>query len=236
MNVNWREYCKEVKQGEQKQNKMRAEVAVYKSLVTGVASKAWDALKRMGRPMWWNTFTDLAPQKSDRKVISLAANKLLLGQSPGADTHNKNTMFGVASMLCRLGVRPYSTSTLASRAVADFTAILAYVNYEKEGYLSSYASDPVLALGAMNVWYALDAALPTYILPQLKKLILDEALDTGGVGEIVARIVLLLAMDKCAMEDKPFSERTFTGQFVSVAAFLNELGGDGVSIYSKLCR
>ncbi|KAL4115019.1 hypothetical protein PRIC2_013915 [Phytophthora ramorum] len=123
MNVNWREYCKEVKQGEQKQNKMRAEVAMYKSLVTGVASKAWDALKRMGRPMWWNTFTDLAPQKSDRKVISLAANKLLLGQSPGADTHNKNTMFGVASMLCRLGVRPYSTPGWLGNGVHSFCAV-----------------------------------------------------------------------------------------------------------------
>ncbi|KAG3099770.1 hypothetical protein PC121_g1810 [Phytophthora cactorum] len=29
------------------------------------------------------------------------------------------------------------------QAVANFMAILAYVNYEKESYLSSYASDPV---------------------------------------------------------------------------------------------
>ncbi|POM72424.1 Hypothetical protein PHPALM_10859, partial [Phytophthora palmivora] len=33
-----------------------------------------------------------------------------------------------------LGARPYSTSALASRLVADFMAILAYVDYEKEGY------------------------------------------------------------------------------------------------------
>ncbi|KAG3004918.1 hypothetical protein PC119_g15450 [Phytophthora cactorum] len=59
-------------------------------------------------------------------------------------------MFGVASMLCRPGVCPSSTSALASRAVANFMAILAYVNYEKEGLICSYTSEPILTLGAME--------------------------------------------------------------------------------------
>ncbi|EEY67565.1 uncharacterized protein PITG_17885 [Phytophthora infestans T30-4] len=130
-------------------------------------------------------------------------------------------MFGVASMLCRLGVRPYSTSTLASQVVADFMAVLAYVKFESEGYLSSYASDPVLALGAIKVWHFLKDGLSKYILPQLKKLILDEALDTGGICEMVARILLLLAMDKCVMRDRIKPK----GQFVSVESFLNVMGG-----------
>ncbi|KAI9994730.1 hypothetical protein PInf_011561 [Phytophthora infestans] len=88
-------------------------------------------------------------------------------------------MFGVALMLCRLGVSPYSKSTLASELVAQFMAVLAYVKFEKKGYLSSYASYPVLALGAIKVWYDVDKALPKYILPQLNKLILDEAVDLG---------------------------------------------------------
>ncbi|EEY68521.1 uncharacterized protein PITG_04996 [Phytophthora infestans T30-4] len=136
-------------------------------------------------------------------------------------------MFGVASMLCRLGVRPYSTSTLASQVVADFMAVLAYVKFESEGYLSSYASDPVLALGAISAWYFLEDGLSKYILPQLKKLILDEALETGGIGEMVARIVLLLAMDKCVMGDRSKSH----GQFVSVESFLNVMGCDEFEVY-----
>ncbi|EGZ10011.1 hypothetical protein PHYSODRAFT_522222 [Phytophthora sojae] len=138
-------------------------------------------------------------------------------------------MLGVASMLCRLGVRPHSTSALASRSTADFMAILAYVNFKREGYVTSYASDPVLALGAMKVWYELKHGLAKYILPQLKNLLLDEALDTGGVGEIgemVARILLLLAMDTCVMGDKDFSQCYHTiGQFVPVQDFLDVLQG-----------
>ncbi|EGZ12916.1 hypothetical protein PHYSODRAFT_334757 [Phytophthora sojae] len=179
----------------------RATIAMYKTVVTG----------------------------SDVRVIDLAANKLLLGIPPSQNAYNKDTMFGVASMLCRLGVRPHSTSALASRAPADFMAILAYVNFKREGYVTSYASDPVLALGAMKVWYELKYGLAKYILPQLKNLLLDESLDTGGVGEIgemVARILLLLAMDTCVMGDKDFSQWCHTiGQFVPVQQFLKVLQG-----------
>ncbi|KAG3239019.1 hypothetical protein PI124_g16035 [Phytophthora idaei] len=163
----------------------------------------------MGRPKWLSNFTDLAteyglPQTSADDVVHLAANKLLLGISSLVNTYNETVMFGVASMLCRLGVRPRPTSTLASHAVVNFMAILAYVGYEKDDYLSSYASDPVLALGANKVWYTRKDGLAKYILPQLKRSILDEVLDIGGIGEMVARILLLLAMDKCVIGDKLF--------------------------------
>lgn len=169
-------------------------------------------------------------------MVSLAANKLLLGHPPGTGSYNEDTMFGVASMLCRLGVLPYSTSVLASQAVADFMVILSYVNYEKEGFLSSYAIDPVLTLGAMKGWYGLDEALANYILPQLKTLMLDEALDTGGIGELVARIVLLLAIDKCVMGTKSNLKCKITGQFVSVLAFLEVLGFRKMSVVTPGLR
>ncbi|KAG2944375.1 hypothetical protein PC117_g9064 [Phytophthora cactorum] len=207
------------------------EGAAYKAVVTGSKAEAWNALKHMGRPKWLSNFTDLAteyglPQTSADDVVHLAANKLLLGISSLVNTYNETVMFGVASMLCRLGVRPRPTSTLASHAVANFMAILAYVGYEKDDYLSSYASDPVLALGAIKVWYTRKDGLAKYILPQLKRLILDEVLDTGGIGEMVARILLLLAMDKCVIGDKLFYLCVLRGQYVSVETFLEILGAD----------
>ncbi|KAI9994712.1 hypothetical protein PInf_011543 [Phytophthora infestans] len=209
---------------------LKAEIAAYKAIVTGSENDGWSALLRMGRPMWWSTFTerDGLPQVFLSDLVTQAANMLLMGNDFKQEaSYNEKTMFGVASMLCRLGVRPYSTSTLASQVVADFMAVLAYVKFESEGYLSSYASDPVLALGAIKVWHFLKDGLSKYILPQLKKLILDEALDTGGICEMVARILLLLAMDKCVMRDRIKPK----GQFVSVESFLNVMGCDKVEVY-----
>ncbi|KAG2785978.1 hypothetical protein PC129_g16866 [Phytophthora cactorum] len=142
-------------------------------------------------------------------------------------------MFGVASMLCRLGLRPRATSALAPRVVADFMATLAYVYCARDGYLCSYASDPLLALGAMKVWHSLDHGLADHILPQLKKLILDEVLDTGGVGEMVGCIVMLLAMDKCAMGDEIFSACLIIGQFIRVNDFLDVLQAGEMAIYDE---
>ncbi|KAG1694176.1 hypothetical protein DVH05_021832 [Phytophthora capsici] len=146
--------------------------------------------------------------------------------------YTEETMFGVASILCRLGVRPLSTSALASRVVADFMAILVYVNYEMDGYLSTYASDPVFTLGAIKVWYELKNGLAKYILLQLEKLILKETLDTGGVGEMVARILLLLAMDTCVLGgggDSPDYNRI--GQFVPLETFLEKFITEDMPIY-----
>ncbi|GMF18117.1 unnamed protein product [Phytophthora lilii] len=116
------------------------------------------------------------------EVVDLAARKLLLGCLPETRSYNGATMFGVASMLCRLGVRPKSSSVLAPRAIADSMAILAYVNVERDGFVACYASDPILTLGAITVWYAQRDALQTYILPEFSKLLLKEALESGVLG------------------------------------------------------
>ncbi|KAG1694178.1 hypothetical protein DVH05_021834 [Phytophthora capsici] len=190
--------------GEEEEVTMEDEIAEYKHIVTRRGkTKAQNALLRMGRPM--------CIEKRN---------------------YTEETMFGVASILCRLGVRPLSTSALASRVVADFMAILVYVNYEMDGYLSTYASDPVFTLGAIKVWYELKNGLAKYILLQLEKLILKETLDTGGVGEMVARILLLLAMDTCVLGgggDSPDYNRI--GQFVPLETFLEKFITEDMPIY-----
>ncbi|GMF23849.1 unnamed protein product [Phytophthora lilii] len=212
-----------------------AEIAAYKIIVTGGHDEAWLALMRMGRPLWWSTITtqDGLTESRATEVLNLAANKLMLGVPPDVDTYNEATMFGVASMLCRLGVRIHPKSMLASRAAADLMAILAYVNYEKDAYISSYASDPVLALGAIKVWYELADGLAKYILPEFKKLLLGGDIDQGDAGGMTACVLLLLAMDKCAMKGKPFSEIVMKYEFVPVLDFLKVVEGEEIKIFCK---
>ncbi|RLN95627.1 hypothetical protein BBJ28_00020449, partial [Nothophytophthora sp. Chile5] len=220
------------------------EVTAYKALVTqDNEEEAWNALVSMGRPMWASTVQthitkhqykdqchDVALISEAAKcVVNLAGNKLLVGCSPHIATNfNEKTMFGVASMLCRLGLRPRSTLALASWVVAEFMATLAYVSHENDRHLCVYASDPVLAMGATRVWYALPSALPKFILPQFETLLLNEMLDVGDVAEVVARIVLLLVMDTCVVVKTGIGSHSgcrFRGQFVSVRSFMEALGG-----------
>ncbi|EGZ29784.1 hypothetical protein PHYSODRAFT_457046, partial [Phytophthora sojae] len=117
--------------------------------------------------------------------------------------------------------------------VADFMAILAYVTYKQDGILSSYDTEPVLALGATRVWYSLENGLSDFILPQFKRMLVDQTIDAGHNGEVVARIVLLLVMDAATMIGGEVRDHTtkiyhtfrFKGQYVSVASFLRLLVG-----------
>ncbi|RLN71644.1 hypothetical protein BBJ28_00019304, partial [Nothophytophthora sp. Chile5] len=54
---------------------------------------------------------DAAISTSTERVLALAGRKLLLGCDPATEASFKEeNLFGVASMLCRLGLRPYTTS------------------------------------------------------------------------------------------------------------------------------
>ncbi|KAL3663857.1 hypothetical protein V7S43_011269 [Phytophthora oleae] len=246
--ANWHKYCRKVMRtcrsdseeekdnngagdevnGEEKEVSVEDQIAVYKRLVTRRGKrKAQNALMRMGRPMWYSIFS--RSQRSTRleEAVDLAARKLMHGWSLEKENYKEENMFGVASMLCRLGVHLCTTSELASRVVSDFMAILAYVNYKMDGYLSTYASDPVLTLGAIKVWYELENGLAKYILPHFQKLILTETLDTVASGVMVACILMLLAMDKCVLGGGASPDYKRIGQFVPLETFLEQFIGCG---------
>jgi hypothetical protein len=85
-------------------------------------------------------------------------------------------------------------------------AVLAYVTHEHDRHVVSYSSDPVLTFGASFLWHVKSdnnqTALSRFILPQFYKSLMQEVVDTGGIGEFVARIILLLAMDACGVAEK----------------------------------
>jgi hypothetical protein len=210
------------------------EIAAYKRVVIGDADVATDALVSMGRPMWASThyawrLEGWHRDTATERVVNFASMKLMLGCSPRIESNfDEWSLSGAASLLCRLGLRLRSTTTLAPVVVANFMAVLAYVNHEKDGLVCSYASDPVLALGATRVWYAVSANLPKFILPAFKKMLLRGEIVTGGIDLVVTRVLLLLATDACvvmATKATNHSQCTFEGQFISVDMFLQALGG-----------
>jgi hypothetical protein len=190
----------------------------YQTMVAAQMANPWPSLSEMGRPLWRSFCSDPSAgdsaewERNARRMVYSAASKLLAGYLPEyPESFTRETMFGVASLLCRLGLRPYVSSPFASRAVADFMAVLAYVSFEHDKYLASYSSDPILAFGATSLWHSKSRSssassspsasgqcpLATWILPQFRKLLFQDVVDTGGIGEVVARILLLLAMDAC---------------------------------------
>lgn len=86
-----------------------------------------------GRPLWRSAAVDQSSGQlrlskgGKQKIVNLAATKLLGGLKPtDSSAFTDQSMFGVASMFCRLGIRPRIWTDLAKDMV-DFMAILSFV-------------------------------------------------------------------------------------------------------------
>jgi len=198
-------------------------------------TQIWDALVSMGRPLWHSKLVDAGLNLFAEQITLnvLAASKLLLGcEHNDEKSYDDTTLHGVASLFCRVGLRPHESDAMSTRMVADFMSVLHYVTHKNDAHISSYASDPILTFGAARVWYQLDKpALESHILRQFQAMLINGVVDTGNIGEIVARIFLLLAMDATIMGmdvwEKPEVRRefVFTGQFCQVLDFVAMLVG-----------
>ncbi|KAG1692483.1 hypothetical protein DVH05_025235 [Phytophthora capsici] len=195
----------------------------------------WTALVAMGRPLW-HSLDDTTKHLSDRKTIltDFAARKLLIGlEMNQQESYTDSTLHGVSSLFCRLGLRPYASSPIATRLVANFMSVLHYVGYKNDTQISGYVSEPILTFGAARMWYQFEnstdnwpSALESEILPQLKTILPKGLIDTGNIGELVARIFLLLAMDAVAMDSSDKWDFVFSGEFCDVVKFVKILVGD----------
>lgn len=198
----------------------------------------------MGRPLWKNL------KLSKDELIVAAANTLTYRSAKASRSNSEvadkssavkllsscASMYGgVASVLCRLGLRPNSSSPLAATAVADLMAVIAYANPTRCQYVCSYLSDPILSFGAAYLWHngGQPEPLAKTILPQFRKLLRHDSVDIGDgeVNEVVARIVLLLAMDACqrSVDGTSSSGGGYAGKLYPLATFLRVLQGPGVA-------
>ncbi|KAE8991966.1 hypothetical protein PR002_g20694 [Phytophthora rubi] len=188
-------------------------------------------LLRMGRPLWYTQFTKI-DRENLRKVLILGGRKLLCGLDPTKEAnYASKTLHGVAALMCRLGLRPQSSSAFASQVVANFMAVLHAVNYTHDARISGYVSEPFLTFAATHLWYEFQGLLTQHMLPQLRELLMQGVIDIGSIGEVVARTFLLLAMDAAIMQDRSAGftiesgEHQFKGQFCAVQELLAELDG-----------
>ncbi|RAW25113.1 hypothetical protein PC110_g18468 [Phytophthora cactorum] len=186
-----------------------------------------EALVSMGRPLWRSMEQGSTLEGKQRELNKFAASKLLFGvDAKAAKSYEDRTLHGVASLLCRVGLRPHASDPMATRLVADFMSVLHYVTYKNDAQITSYTSDPILTFGASYMWYQLNPpALESHILRQFEAILFNDVVDTGSIDQIVARIFLLLAIDATIMDSAVRKEFVVCGQFCKVQNFVQKLVG-----------
>jgi len=181
----------------------------------------------MGRPLW-HAYSGPGKLK-DMSLVDFALEKLLLvnsGEDPPGPLNLKplQRLALLASRLC-LSISP--TTLYASSLVAGHMARADAVSRDRLALTVSYPSEPVLAIASRDYTRAhLEAGVTAVLLTTVTELLANGAVSKGHRGEVVARFLLLWAMDQQM-------NCYFRVREVELVEFLNAFSRDGQVVPTK---
>ncbi|CAJ1968293.1 unnamed protein product [Cylindrotheca closterium] len=187
-------------------------------------------LSKYGRPLWHAYEMFLQKNKNRLTMANLlqfARFKLLRSEKLLAklDGDHKKAA-AIACLACRAALRIHPGRRFASELVGGHMAVCSHVYNDREAILINYPSEPILAEGSRSALLGPEADFSGWktSLEQLQLAIQEADVDTGKIGELIHRIVLLLAMDMAKMEMAGRSKH----KGVSAYDFLKVLVGDSI--------
>ena len=195
---------------------------------------------RYGRPYWGA----LARQFGEhvikiQDVLELARAKVLGGLPSFSKSDLEQLLKQPAQALAILGIRAcidmVPQCQLSRDLVAYHMRTLYGIPADRDAVVTGYFSEPVLALAAGQ----LTNAVPNgwgLLLESLVQSLRDEQVDAGFRGELVARLLLLMAWDRCVLEGQsPFTSRCYLDA-VPMVRFLSSLLRLGDSVKADLAK
>ena len=208
-------------------------------LTTRTASAASPSLLfRCGRPLWGGFLDAWAREtEPEKKLIKFAKKKLLSGDILGewealasaapyayADLmgHAQRLRRASLAMLCtRAALAVAPASLLAVELVSGHLGVCLHAFPKRESLLVSYPSEPVVAEAAAQLLATANWLGWVVAIANLHQALQVGEMDAGKNGELVARLLLLLAFDRSRVRA---GADFFTGT-VSLEAFLVTLFG-----------
>jgi hypothetical protein len=136
------------------------------------------------------------PEKESGEMVGLASLKLRGGEV--FDPRDKNHVFAVLSH--RLCIEPVLASTetteLIDRSISHHMRLLTGFSSNYEKLYTFSPSEPILALGAINILYSPGTNyLPKVLTTFSKDLCSAGLVEKGALGELAARTLLIIARD-----------------------------------------
>uniref|UniRef100_A0A1D1ZLT8 Serum albumin n=1 Tax=Anthurium amnicola TaxID=1678845 RepID=A0A1D1ZLT8_9ARAE len=166
-------------------------------------------LARLGRPLIYSYF-DVKRKSSSTEValrglVSLLQIKLFGGVNAFKDSKKKMSSIAILSVLVCLDISPQSK--IASDLVASHMATCVAVSRDRERLLVRYPSEPLLAEAALSAITNNDTLV--CVLQKFNEMLKKGFVDAGPRGEVVARIILVLAV-RSIQEKKEWKSTVIT--------------------------
>lgn len=180
---------------------------------------------RYGRPLWAAYYDSVEEDNKLMATIQLAKMKLL-GQNVNTAKQGWVTRdLAVAVFACIVGLDVVAWGTLPQQLVAKHMRTIVKISEDRRRVYTAAAVEPALAAGAAKLLHAQNDAFLGDFLDKLIEVFLDGLVLEGMRGEVVARIVIMLAMHEC-------TKNSYYIQPVTLATFLETMVGG--SIVKKL--
>jgi len=173
-----------------------------------------------GRPLWYAFYCgilELNDEKlSPNYVFDLAKTKLLCNQN--FDSPNIMPVeVALALIGCRSQIDIDPKSNEASLLVANYMRICLYIDESRSNIYTLYSSEPILAEASALICH--DDGYYEQALIRIRHAVLNGVISQGKIGELTARIILLMANDRCPFNEVQSSSMVFTRK-VNLETFL----------------
>jgi hypothetical protein len=187
-------------------------------------------LYRYGRPMWGAQLDAVSEDKLTTQLgnlVKVAMEKLVGGGGKLAklDKQSLDEKLAVAILGPRIGLDVAPQCHLASELVASHMRACAFISLDRRSLITMFPVEPILAEASAQIIHVYNISLVS-LLEKLISAIRNGWIEGGYRGELVARLVLMLAMETCIK--KTVSEKPKHNQFshpVLVNNFIEALFG-----------
>jgi hypothetical protein len=184
------------------------------------------ALIKYGRPLW----SAQSSMDGANTSLSVAMSKLACQINP-----EWSLLQSLAILGSRIHLDVVPRSQAAAELVAGFMRMMVFINKPRDCLFTMAASEPTVAEGAAQLMHRRQDTSPTpsliAMLERLREAVVTNFVEAGPRGELVARILLLLAADhaRLKLEGKPSPEDQYRfSRPITVRQYLDSLLGQGV--------
>ncbi|CAJ0637020.1 7278_t:CDS:2, partial [Entrophospora sp. SA101] len=172
-----------------------------------------------GRPLWG---AYLKSKMDVKDLIMIAQQKLLGGNKIETWQNRIYPTADLAVLSSRLSLSISPQSKIASELVAGHMALCSYVSPDRQRLYIGYSSEPILAEASAILMS--DIKNYSHLLKTLCNSVEDGIVDAGFRGELVAKLLLLRAWDKCCnLQIEPMTKYAIP---ITVKDFLLSLLGE----------
>ena len=177
-------------------------------------------LYSMGRPLWKALLTCDTPM-TDEALLDYGRKKLRHSKKTSSDLVVPEEILAVLSVRLCLSISP--TSLYGPSLVARHMATALSVTEDRMSMVVTYPSEPVLAAGAKLFMRNQDNI--SQMISALQVFLAHGVVDKGYKGEIIVRLLMMLAIDKAMGNEnvKEVSLKEYLLQFSRERASLDEV-------------